>query len=65
MDAIRPASPCNLFGLPSMTVPMSFDADGLPAGVQLVGAPWSEELLLELAVKLEEARGVFPAPGMA
>jgi Asp-tRNA(Asn)/Glu-tRNA(Gln) amidotransferase A subunit family amidase len=62
MDAIRLVSPWNLFGMPSMTVPVSFDADGMPAGVQFVGLPWSEETLLELAVRFEEARGVFPSP---
>jgi Asp-tRNA(Asn)/Glu-tRNA(Gln) amidotransferase A subunit family amidase len=62
MDAIRLVSPWNLFGMPSMTVPVSFDADGMPAGVQFVGLPWSEETLLELAVRFEEARCVFPSP---
>jgi Asp-tRNA(Asn)/Glu-tRNA(Gln) amidotransferase A subunit family amidase len=62
MDAIRLVSPWNLFGMPSMTVPVSFDADGLPAGVQFVGLPWSEENLLELAVRFEAARGPFPSP---
>jgi Asp-tRNA(Asn)/Glu-tRNA(Gln) amidotransferase A subunit family amidase len=64
MDAIRLVSPWNLFGMPSMTVPVSFDADGLPAGVQFVGLPWSEEPLLELAVRFEEARGPFPSPSL-
>ena len=62
MDAIRPVSPWNLLGMPALVVPVSRDADGLPAGVQLVGRPWSEELLLELGVRFEEARGAFPAP---
>ena len=61
MEAIRLVSPWNLFGMPSMTVPVSFDADGMPAGVQFVGLPWSEETLLDLAVGFEAARGPFPA----
>jgi amidase len=65
MDAIRLVSPWNLFGMPSMTVPVSFDSGGLPAGVQFVGLPWSEETLLELAVRFEEARGAFPSPPLA
>jgi Asp-tRNA(Asn)/Glu-tRNA(Gln) amidotransferase A subunit family amidase len=36
--------------------------DGLPVGVQLVGRPYEEELLLEIAVRLEEARGDMPLP---
>jgi Asp-tRNA(Asn)/Glu-tRNA(Gln) amidotransferase A subunit family amidase len=31
----------------------------------LVGRPYDEELILEVAVRLEQARGVFPAPAMA
>ncbi len=65
MDAIRPVSPWNLLGMPALALPVSFDADGLPAGVQLVGRPWSEETLLELGMRFEEARGTFPAPPMA
>jgi Asp-tRNA(Asn)/Glu-tRNA(Gln) amidotransferase A subunit family amidase len=65
LDAIRVVSPANLLGLPSMTVPAGFDADGLPAGVQFVGVPWSEPRLLDLAVAFERARGVFPAPPLA
>jgi len=31
-------------------------------GIQLVAAPYGEELLLELAVRMEEARGPFAGP---
>ena len=65
MDAIRPVSPWNLLGMPALAVPVSFDADGLPAGVQFVGRPWKEETLLELGVRFEQARGAFPAPPIA
>lgn len=65
MDAIRVVSPWNLFGMPSMAVPVSLGSDGLPAGVQFVGLPWSEDTLLELAVRFEEARGAFPSPPTA
>jgi Asp-tRNA(Asn)/Glu-tRNA(Gln) amidotransferase A subunit family amidase len=34
----------------------------MPIGVQLVGRPYSEELLLEIAIRLEEARGPFASP---
>jgi Asp-tRNA(Asn)/Glu-tRNA(Gln) amidotransferase A subunit family amidase len=42
---------------------MSFSRDGLPIGVQLMGRPYEDELLLELAIRLEEARGVWPGLG--
>jgi Asp-tRNA(Asn)/Glu-tRNA(Gln) amidotransferase A subunit family amidase len=62
MEVIQPAVAANLLGLPSLAIPVLVGTDGLPAGVQLMGAPWSEELLLSLAEKLEEARGPFPSP---
>jgi Asp-tRNA(Asn)/Glu-tRNA(Gln) amidotransferase A subunit family amidase len=44
-------------GLPAVTVPVALSREGLPIGVQLVGRPYEDELLLELAARLEEARG--------
>jgi Asp-tRNA(Asn)/Glu-tRNA(Gln) amidotransferase A subunit family amidase len=31
-------------------------------GIQLVGRPWEEELLLEIGARLEDARGPLPPP---
>ena len=62
-DEMNTVTVWNLLGFPALVVPMGFDADGLPAGIQLVGAPYSEELLLELGVRLEQARGPLPPPG--
>jgi amidase len=36
-------------GLPAITVPMGFTHVSLPAGLQIVGRPWSEGLLFRLA----------------
>lgn len=57
LEAVRPVSPANLLGLPAMVVPMCADAEGMPAAAQLIGAPYTDELLLDLAVRLETARG--------
>ena len=54
-----PATPFNLLGLPAVVIPFGMSAEGLPIGVQLVGRPYEEELILELAVRLENARGPF------
>ena len=62
IQAMDPATPFNLLGLPGLVIPMEITAEGLPIGVQLVGTPYSEELLLELGTRIEEARGPFPAP---
>jgi Asp-tRNA(Asn)/Glu-tRNA(Gln) amidotransferase A subunit family amidase len=61
-QAMMPATAFNLVGLPAVVLPFGMSADGLPIGVQLVGRPYEEELILELAVRLEKARGPFPHP---
>jgi Asp-tRNA(Asn)/Glu-tRNA(Gln) amidotransferase A subunit family amidase len=52
----------NLLGFPAAVVPMALSSDGLPIGVQIVGRPWQEELVLAIAAKLEEMRGAWRAP---
>jgi Asp-tRNA(Asn)/Glu-tRNA(Gln) amidotransferase A subunit family amidase len=54
----------NLLGFPAAVVPMGFSREGLPIGVQIVGRPWQEEVVLEVAAKLEQERGAFQAPPM-
>jgi Asp-tRNA(Asn)/Glu-tRNA(Gln) amidotransferase A subunit family amidase len=53
----------NLLGFPAVVVPMGFSEEGLPIGVQIVGRPWEEEVVLAVAGALEEGRGgLRPAP---
>ncbi len=61
-EAMMPSTWVNLIGLPSMVIPFDIDERGLPVGIQLIGRPYDEELLLELAVRMEEARGPFKGP---
>jgi amidase len=60
-QAMMPAVVANVLGLPAVTVPVALSPEGLPIGVQLMGRPYEDELLLELAVRLEEARGAWTA----
>ena len=46
----------NVTGQPAISLPLHHSDAGLPIGVQLVGPPAGEELLLSLAAQLEEAR---------
>jgi Asp-tRNA(Asn)/Glu-tRNA(Gln) amidotransferase A subunit family amidase len=61
-EAMMPATVWNLLGFPAVVIPFGMSEEGLPVGVQLVGRPYEEESLLEVAVRLEEARGPFPGP---
>jgi Asp-tRNA(Asn)/Glu-tRNA(Gln) amidotransferase A subunit family amidase len=58
-EAMMPLTFSNLLGLPALVIPFDIAEDGLPVGIQLVAGPYGEELLLELAVRMEEARGPF------
>jgi amidase len=40
---------------PAIIVPMGFTYEDLPSGMQIVGAPWSDPLLLEIAYSYEQA----------
>ena len=47
--------PWNMAGLPALVVPAGMRPDGLPVGVQLIGPPGSELLLLAVAGQIELA----------
>jgi amidase len=45
----------NMTGQPAISLPMFWNAAGLPMGVQCVGAPFREDVLLRLAAQVEAA----------
>jgi len=48
----------NLAGVPGMSVPCGFNAQGLPIGMQLQAAHFNETILLHAAYNLEQRAGV-------
>jgi len=52
----------NLLGNPAAVVPVSRSPEGLPIGVQIVGRPWEDEAVLDVAAIIEEACGGFRRP---
>jgi len=47
-------TPMTLAGLPTVSVPLGFNADGLPMGMQLIGRPGADYALLGLAHRYHE-----------
>ena len=53
----------NLLGLPALSIPCGLSGDGLPVGLQIVGAPFEESLLLRVGAAMEDGGiGIPPCP---
>ncbi|KAL3723966.1 hypothetical protein ACJRO7_036044 [Eucalyptus globulus] len=52
----------NLLGLPAISVPIGYDKQGLPIGLQLMGRPWGDASILRLASVVEELCGSKKRP---
>src|SRR5712671_6520984 len=61
-DTMRFSQWLNLIGLPGASVPVGVSANGLPIGVQVIGRPHEEELVLAVAEQIEKARGPWQTP---
>ena len=53
-EIMRFATPANFTGHPAISFPAGYDARGLPIGMQVIGRPWSERLLLRVAAMAEQ-----------
>jgi amidase len=61
-DTMRHSQWLNPVGFPGVSVPMSKSPEGLPIGVQIIGRPYEDELVLAVAEQLEAARGPWQTP---
>jgi aspartyl-tRNA(Asn)/glutamyl-tRNA(Gln) amidotransferase subunit A len=62
---LRNNRPANLGGLPAISVPCGLTPEGLPVGLQLIGAVTDEHLLLQIAKVFELACPARPRPALA
>jgi len=61
-DTMRFSQWLNLAGFPGVSVPVSVSAEGLPIGIQVIGRPFEEELVLAVAERIENGRGPWQVP---
>ena len=47
--------PCNIAGLPGISVPCGFSSNGLPIGIQVLGKPFDEETVIHVAHAYEQS----------
>ena len=64
LDTMRYTQWLNLTGFPGASVPVAFSNENLPIGVQIIGRPFEEELVLAVAEALEQSRGPWQPPPM-
>jgi Asp-tRNA(Asn)/Glu-tRNA(Gln) amidotransferase A subunit family amidase len=55
-DTMRWSQWLNLVGFPGAAVPVGFSPEVLPIGVQVIGRPYEEDLVLAVAERIEQAR---------
>jgi aspartyl-tRNA(Asn)/glutamyl-tRNA(Gln) amidotransferase subunit A len=53
--ATSPIGAANLVGVPAVSVPNGFGLMGLPTGIQFVAPAWGEDLLIETAMRYQQA----------
>jgi Asp-tRNA(Asn)/Glu-tRNA(Gln) amidotransferase A subunit family amidase len=63
-DTMRYSQWLNLAGFPGVVVPLGMSREGLPMGVQVIGRPYEEEMILAVAEALERGRGPWMAPNI-
>jgi aspartyl-tRNA(Asn)/glutamyl-tRNA(Gln) amidotransferase subunit A len=57
--------PASMAGLPGISVPAGLSRAGLPLGLQVLGRPFDEPTVLQVAQALERAAGFDPLGALA
>jgi aspartyl-tRNA(Asn)/glutamyl-tRNA(Gln) amidotransferase subunit A len=55
ISASSPIGASNLVGAPGLSIPNGFGQHNLPTGIQFIGPAWSDQLLIDLADKYQQA----------
>ena len=59
LDWMKSCCQISVTGLPAISVPGGFTAAGLPVGIQIVGRPYDDLGVLQLAHAFEQATGFW------
>jgi amidase len=57
IDYMAPTATMSLFGLPALSIPCGWTGSGLPVGLQIIGRPFAEDILLRFAFTLQQNLG--------
>ena len=55
LSMLHNTEPCDLTGLPALSLPCGFSSEELPIGLQLIGRPFEESLILRAGYAFEQA----------
>jgi Asp-tRNA(Asn)/Glu-tRNA(Gln) amidotransferase A subunit family amidase len=61
-ETMRYSQWLNLTGSPGVALPVGTSPEGLPIGVQIIGRPYEDELILAVAERIEQSCGGSRAP---
>jgi aspartyl-tRNA(Asn)/glutamyl-tRNA(Gln) amidotransferase subunit A len=59
---LRFTAPFNVTGQPALAIPTGLSTDGLPLSMQIIGRPFDEATVFQVAASYESARAPLPEP---